>query len=324
MVMKFILLPCLALILGGALPAAARGQFIYSTNADGSSVTITGYTGAGGTVIIPNTINGLSVTSIGNWAFARHPAVTRVTMPDSVTSIGIGAFDATDSHSGLTNVVIGSQVASIGMNAFHFCDRLTSIKIPGSVTNIGMAIFGDGWLPKTTNIGVAFGGCFGLKEIIVDTNNAAYSSRDGVLFNQDKTTLIQCPGGKAGSLIIPNSVTNIGDYAIWNCPKLTSVTIPEGVTRIKKEAFAACGSLTRITIPASVTNIELWAFDSCVSLKAVYFHGNAPGHDEYRGYRGRDIYRAFNGDSEAVVYHLPGTTGWGKTFDGLPTKIWKP
>jgi hypothetical protein len=61
-----------------------------------------------------------------------------------------------------------------------------------------------------------------------------------------------------------------------------------------------------------------------VSLKGVYFHGNAPVHGEYRGYKGINIYHAFDRDSKAIVYYLPGTTGWGKMFDGLPTALWKP
>jgi hypothetical protein len=205
--------------------------------------------------------------------------------------------------------VIGNGVIAVGRGAFHFCDKLTGIRIPKNVTRIG---------------NLAFGGCFGLKSIIVDSNNAAYSSLDGVLFNKNQTELVQYPAGKAGSYTIPNTVTDIGDCALWNCPKLTSIIIPEGVTTIKKEAFAACGSLTSVTIPASVTNIEIWAFDSCVSLKGVYFHGNAPGHQEYHGYKGIDIYHVFIGDGKAIVYYLPGTTGWGKTFDGRPTAFWKP
>jgi BspA type Leucine rich repeat region (6 copies) len=300
---------CLALILSGALPAVVQAKFIYSTNADGVTVTITGYTGSDGVVTIPDTINGLPVVSVGNNAFARHPTLTSITIPDCVTNIGDWAFTATDSYSSLTNVLIGNNVNSIGRGAFHFCDKLTSIKIPKSVISIG-----DG----------ALSGCFGLKKITVDANNPAYSSVDAVLFNKSQTELVQFPGGKAGNYTIPDSITNIGDYAMWNCPELTSIIIPEGVTSIKKEAFAACGNLISVTIPSSVTNIEIWAFDSCVSLKGVYFHGNAPGHGEYRGYKGISIYHAFDRDSKAIVYYLPGTTGWGKTFDGRPTALWKP
>ncbi len=314
---------CLALVLSGLASGgcstsanfpnrsskAAQGPFNYSTNTDGVTATIMRYMGASGALIIPSNINGLAVTSIGSRAFWAAPVVTSVVIPDSVTNIGEEAFSAVDSHSSLTNIVLGNGIIGIGRGAFHFCDKLSSIKIPKNVASIGR---------------LAFGGCFGLKSIIVDSNNTAYSSVDGVLFNKNKTELVQYPAGKAGNYAIPNTVTKIADYALWNCPKLTGITIPVGVTTIKKEAFAACSSLTSVTLSASVTNIEIWAFDSCVSLKGVYFRGNAPGHGEYHGYKGIDIYHAFDGDSKAIVYYLPGTTGWEKTFGGCPTALWKP
>lgn len=311
---------CLALLLGGfgvngcfaannpenRLTMPVSSQFIISTNAGGRTATIKGYTGASGEVIVPERINGLTVTSIGARAFWANPAVTSVVIPDGVTNIGESAFSAVDSHSSLTNVVIGKGVITIGRGAFHFCDKLTSVRIPRNVTSIGT---------------LAFGGCFGLKNIIVASNNPAYRSVDGVLFNHSQTELVQYPPGKPGNYTIPGTVTNIADDALWNCPKLTSVVIPEGVRTIKKEAFAGCGSLTKVVIPASVTNIDLWAFESCGSLKEVYFRGNAPGHPEYHGYKGVDIYHIFGGNEQAIVYYLPGATGWGKTLDGHPLRI---
>ena len=94
----------------------------------------------------------------------------------------------------------------------------------------------------------------------MDALNSVYSSVDGVLFNKNQTTLIQCPGGKAGSYTIPNSVTSIGDCAFVDCTSLTSVTIPNSVTSIGDEAFSGCTSLTNVTIPNSVTSIGDEAF----------------------------------------------------------------
>ena len=98
------------------------------------------------------------------------------------------------------------------------------------------------------------------ERITVDALNSVYSSVDGVLFNKSQTTLIQYPGGKAGSYTIPNSVTSIGDCAFDGCTSLTSVTIPNSVTSIGDCAFDYCTSLTSVTIPSSVTNIEGYAF----------------------------------------------------------------
>src|SRR6266446_4190095 len=107
-----------------ALPAVVQAQFNYTTN--NGAITITAYTGPGGVVTIPDTINGLPVTSIGDLAFYgafyNNSSLASVTIPDSVTSIGLYAF--TDCLS-LTNVVIPASIVSIGGYAFYLCTSLT-------------------------------------------------------------------------------------------------------------------------------------------------------------------------------------------------------
>jgi len=115
-------------------------------------------------------------------------------------------------------------------------------------------------------------------------------------------------------MIIPGSVTNIGDGVFRGCGSLRSITIPNLVTSIGEWTFDYCISLTNVTIPYSVTNIGRVAFDFCTSLAGIYFTGNAPVLGEF----------VFYDDENAVVYYLPGTTGWGATFDGRPTALWKP
>ena len=344
------LLPLLVLLLL-ALPGAVQAQFTYTTN--NGTITITGYIGSGGSVIIPSTINGLPVTAIRDNAFNGINSLTSVTIPDSVTSIGTSFNYCTS----LTNVTIGNSVTSIGSDAFYFCTRLsaitvdtnnpayssvdevlfdksqttliqypaahagTSYTIPNSVTSIGDWAFGyctsltNVTIPNSvisigssafyqcglTNVtigsnvtsigGYAFYYCTSLTAITVDTNNPAYSSVDGVFFNKSQTTLIQWPGGKAGSITIPNSVTRIETYAFSQCYRLTSVTIGTNITSIGDEAFEYCFSLTNVTIPNSVTSIGessfggcgltsitipnsvtkigQWAFSSCTSLTNV-------------------------------------------------------
>jgi hypothetical protein len=116
----------------------------------------------------------------------------RVTIPSSVTSIGSAAFD---NCTRLTNITISSLVTSIGENAFAGCSNLVSFTIPGSVINIG---------------NYAFLYCWSLTNIAVDAQNANYSSFNGVLFDKKQTTLVEYPGGKRGSYVIPGTVTNIG------------------------------------------------------------------------------------------------------------------
>ena len=122
------------------LPAVVQAQFTYTTN--NGAITITGHIGTVvGAVTIPDTINGLPVTSIGNDAFAGCSYYfTSVTIPDSVTSIGYAAF--ADCMS-LTNVTIGNSVIGIGDLAFSWLDSLTSVTIPNSVTSLGYGAFAE-------------------------------------------------------------------------------------------------------------------------------------------------------------------------------------
>ena len=192
------------------------------------------------------------VTSIGEGAFSFCTSLTSVTIPNSVTSIGHGAFyDCTS----LTSVTIPDSVTSIGGSAFRGCSSLTSVTIPNSVTSIGSYAFSgcssltSVTIPDSvTSIGVgAFASCTSLTGIWVAEGNNDYSSdASGVLFNKDKTTLVQCPGAISGSYAIPDSVTLIDNGAFQGCTSLTSVTIPDSVTIIGDSAFSNCTSLTDV------------------------------------------------------------------------------
>jgi len=114
----------LLLLLLLTLPIAVQAQFNYTTN--NATITITGYTGSGGAVTIPDTINGLPVASIGDRAFCYCTSLTSVTIPNSVTSIGGDAFEYCWS---LTSVTIGSSVRSIGYYAFDSCSSLIEITV---------------------------------------------------------------------------------------------------------------------------------------------------------------------------------------------------
>lgn len=142
-------------------------------------------------------------------------------IPRTVTNIGERAFYGCEL---LSNVTIPDSVTSIGEYAFYGCELLSSVTIPDSVTDIGHQ---------------AFSNSFCLKEIIVDPENATYSSEDGILFNKDKSLLILCPMGKRD----------------------TNYKIPEGVVRIEEYAFS-CSFIDHITIPSSVESIGNDAFFS--------------------------------------------------------------
>lgn len=87
------------------------------------------------------------------------------------------------------------------------------------------------------------------------------------------------------SVVIPDSVKNIGEFAFDSCTGLTSITIPESVTSINSYAFINCCSLTSITIPNSVTNIGNYAFFNCSSLASVTLGNSVTsiGHCAFEG-----------------------------------------
>jgi hypothetical protein len=319
-----------------AAPAAVQAQYNYTTNADGISVTITGYTGPGGAVTIPTNINGLTVTSIGDEAFVENYSLNSVTIPSSVTSIGQAAFDLCTN---LTSVTMAEGVDSVGGYVFRYCYSLTNVTIPCSVTNIGMSAFASCGLmnvtiPATlTNIGEyafafnpsltsvtvpgslfsgqydfysVFG--YGLNLKTVTIANGVTSIADGVF------------GGMYGgdnqltSVSVPTSVTNIAEYAFNQCFGLTNVTLSYGLTTIGEWAFGDCYNVTNITIPASVSYIGASAFSTCDYMSGVFFAGNAPAIP--------DGSPPFN--QMETIYYLPGTTGWSNTFSGQPAVLWNP
>ena len=206
---------------------------------------------------IPN-----SVTSIGDGAFYGCTGLTSITIPNSVTSIGDEAFEYC---TGLTSITIPNSVTSIGCWAFYGCTGLTSITIPNSVTSIGNWAFKycssltSITIPNSvTSIGCeVFYHCTGLTSITIPNS---VTSIEGWAFDG-------CTG--LTSITIPNSVTSIGDGAFEYCTGLTSITIPNSVTSIGDGAFEYCSGLTSITIPNSVTSIGDVAFCCCTGLTSI-------------------------------------------------------
>jgi hypothetical protein len=274
---------------------AARAQFTFTTNS--GALTITGYTGSNGTVVIPAVTNGYRVISIGNSAFLGHPGLTNVVIPYGITNIDVQAFA---DCAGLTGVVIPDSVTNLGSSAFLDCSGLASMTMGNGVISIGYdAFWGCTSLTNATiskNVasfkGTVFTGCTSLTNISVDPQNTVYSSVAGVLFDKKQGKIIEYPFGRAGIYNVPGSVTNIGQYAFYacagltncalsnlvtiiednafaECSGLTNFIIPTNVVTIGEDSFGGCGNLTNIFIPYGVTNIGTGAFGSCTRLAGI-------------------------------------------------------
>ncbi len=199
-------------------------------------------------LVIPN-----SVTSIGGYAFSGCSGLTSLTIGNSVTSIGGYAFSGC---SGLTSLTIGNSVTSIGNSTFSGCSSLASVTIGNSVTSIGSC---------------AFYNCQGLTSVQI-TDLAAWCN---ISFEtEDSNPLwhayhLYLNGEEVKDLVIPTSVTSIGNYAFYNCQGLTSVTIGNSVTSIGYAAFYNCSGLTSLIIPNSLTSISGYAFSGCSGLTSL-------------------------------------------------------
>ncbi len=174
-----------------------------------------------------------------NRALSYCTSVTKVTIPNSVTSIGYQAFLGCSS---LAEIVIPDSVTSIASSAFGSCSSLTEIVIPDGVTSIGGSVFQS---------------CDSLTSVVIGDGVTSISYQ----------TFYGC--SSLTSVVIPDSVTSIGNYAFYGCSSLTSVDIPEGVTSIDYSAFNGCTNLKSMVIPDSVTSIGQSAFYNCGSLTEI-------------------------------------------------------
>jgi hypothetical protein len=238
------------------------------------------------TILLPSTI-----TEIGDWSLIGQPSLVSFTIPSTVKTIGIGAFQ----YTGMSSIEIPSSVKIIKNFAFSF-SKLTNITIPSSVDTIGAYSFSCDSSLTSANISAkyidkfAFNNCISLNIInipnsVIDIGFSAFNNCSALstvnILNSVKT-IRNCAFSGCKSLTsvtLPNSVITIGDMVFYNCTKLSSITIPSSVLYIGSIAFENCTSLTSISIPNSVMKIDLWAFSNCTALESVSIPGSTSIED---------------------------------------------
>ena len=274
----------------GLFTAASAWALDYTYTESGGEITITGYTGSGGDIVIPDTIEEMPVVTIRSYAFYICSSLFSITIPDSVTRIGDYAFGGCSS---LMRITIPNSVTSIGYRAFANCLSLTRITIPNSVTYIESRAF-----ERCTSLTSAsfLGNAPSMESYVFDNcapDFSIYYTSEAAGFTTptwEGYPTANCPDdffytvseGQAtitdyqgcGDIVIPSEidgmpVVSIGDVAFRENTSLTSVTIPDSVTSIGVSTFYGCSGLTSVNIPNSVTSIGGSAFHNCSALTSV-------------------------------------------------------
>ena len=227
--------------------SSVPGDYGYDTLDDGS-VEITSYDGADTELVIPSTLDGRPVTAIGKGTFAMRFKLTRVTLPEGLSSIGESAFQGCI---GLTDVTLPDSVTTIGEHAFSECRCLEKVTLPKGLEEIE---------------GGAFAYCESLVNVVIpdSVTYLGYGAFNGC--------------ASLTSVTLPKEITNINPHMFEGCSSLSSIVIPNRVQRIEYLAFKDCTSLTSVTIPDSVTEISS-AFEDCDN--AVFTVGRESCAEQY-------------------------------------------
>ncbi len=256
-----------------------------------------------GNVTVPETVEGLPVTAIAESAFGLCTKVTSVTLPETITDIGIGSFQHCYE---LVSINIPDSVRKIGQRAFLKCYKLREVNIPQGVeaieamcffqctgleradipqgvTNIGSEAFAGcakltyAHIPESVkSIGwCAFARCSGISEVTVfDTvetikddafsDTAWYDSLpDGMIYLGKVLYKYKGLAPEGVAVRLREDTVSIGGGAFANCPGLIGVVLPEGLRQIDNIAFSGCVNLEEIELPSTLEIIGEGAFANC-------------------------------------------------------------
>ena len=181
-------------------------------------------------------------TSVPDNAFGSCGSLVSITLPSSLTSIGVNAFNHFGSGcNSLASITLPAGLTSIGQGAFRGCSLLTSVALPSGLTSIGSDAFRDCYLLTLTSVA--------LPPSLTSIGSMAFW------------------GTSITSIALPSSLTNIGYYAFRECSSLTSITstLPSSLTSIGSGAFMGCSSLTAVALPSILVGTSDYMSSGCYS-----------------------------------------------------------
>lgn len=231
-------------------------------------------------VIVPEKIDGITITGIGSNAF-ENSEITSISLPATVTYIGYSAFSGCTK---LSSVHIPQGVESIKDSAFRDCSQLTEVDLPDTVVEIGKAVFYN---------------CTKLNAVVL--SDAIQTIGDYTFYNCYQLAQIE----------LPENLESIGNYAFFKCMQLNAPVLPEGLLRIGNAAFYKCKGMTTIDFPEGLESIGYSAFYGCAQLKSVELPENLQSLGNRAFYKCEQLtsvkYTLYDVE-EAVFYGCSGLT----------------
>lgn len=267
-------------------------------------ITITGFdkTSEETEIIIPETIAGLPVTGIGEFAFENCETITGIHLPSSIKTIDGDAFSGCIS---LTEVTVPDSVTNIGYGAFSNCSNLTSINVGKDNLNYSTS---DGNLySKDKKILLQYtagkkDSKFTVPDFVTEIESSAFSGCANLT-----------------DIVFHNNIKGIWDNAFSDCINITNITLPNGIDYICYTTFSGCKSLESITIPKTVTKIQRKAFLGCANLRTVYYLGT---EEEWNSITiAKQNSELKNADVIFVKHTETAVSGDRKTFTVKPVNI---
>lgn len=225
------------------VPASFVEAISSSADFEKDEDKLVSYTGTAEAVSVP-----AGIKTICAEAFAGNSFIRSVTIPSSVEVIENGAFR---NCANLESVTFHNGLEQIGSGAFAMCGKLRHVSFSETILSLGAGVFAGDDSLKSVDLG----------------NNPYFSCENGVLYDREKTKLIQYFSSVVSEkFVMPDSVTDVERYAFWGCQNLEDVVLSANLNMIPEYAFSNCQDLRSVSIPYSVRKIGAKAFENCVRL----------------------------------------------------------